>query len=267
MEGNTEHRTTTYFEFAPKDEYNHVSTELKYQETDYKGMGRDLIEFITIRGGIFMSVKKVLTVIYSWIFIIFKLFKIALVNFRSALHFKLPGFSLIEISIVLLIMGILAGAIFKGKDLIESAQLSSVAADVQMLHIAYLNYVNSYNSLPGNDKNVSTRFGKDGLNGTGSGKTSSGEAKNIFKHLYAAGLIDSENFKMPKIGGAYDMISDDGIVKLRISEGENGFLSSTQVVSLVAKINERLGSKPGLVETDPKEIKSDSKYLIKIRIN
>jgi prepilin-type N-terminal cleavage/methylation domain-containing protein len=180
---------------------------------------------------------------------------------------KLPGFSLIEISIVLLIVGILVGAVLKGKDVMEVAQLNDVASDVQVLQMAYFNYLTSFGSIPGNDNRATARFGGSLQDGSGNGKTSSDEAKHIFEHLHAAGLIDSANFKMPKVGGTYDMVSEDGVVKLRLSKEGNGFLSRKQVVSLMTKITDRIGASPGQVESTPTEIKEDGAYSIKVRLN
>ncbi|MDR1034971.1 MAG: prepilin-type N-terminal cleavage/methylation domain-containing protein, partial [Holosporales bacterium] len=183
---------------------------------------------------------------------------------RSLFRKRLPGFSLVEISIVLLIVGILAGAIMKGRDLIESARFQSIANDIHEFQMAYANYINLYGSLPGNDGLAVTRFGSGVKNGSGNGKLTQDEAKEVMKHLYAAGLIKLENFKVPKIGGAYEIISEDGVVKIKLSAGDEGFLSHKQVVALVAKIGELTGSSPEKTEITPAELKPDGKYCIKV---
>lgn len=95
---------------------------------------------------------------------------------------KLEGYSLIEISIVLLIIGIITSAMLKGKDLIDSAKLDSVVNDVRSLQLAYTQYVQTFAEKPDND---------------------------LFKKLNDAGLIDSESFKKPKIGGEYKIIKQE----------------------------------------------------------
>ncbi|MDR2598639.1 MAG: prepilin-type N-terminal cleavage/methylation domain-containing protein [Holosporales bacterium] len=179
---------------------------------------------------------------------------------------ELPGFSLVEISIVLLIIGILAGAVMKGKDLIESAQLQSVASDIHDLQISYASYVSSYGSIPGNDGAAIARFGGGVKNGSGSGALTSEEAKEVMKHLHAAGLINSENFKLPKIGGTYDVIAENGVAKVRLSDDGKEFLSYKQVVALRAKISDLTGSLPDDIEITPSELKPDGKYLLKVKI-
>ena len=44
---------------------------------------------------------------------------------------NLAAFSLIEMSIVLVVIGIIAGAVFKGQELLESAKIRSVVQDFQ----------------------------------------------------------------------------------------------------------------------------------------
>ena len=180
---------------------------------------------------------------------------------------KLPGFSLIEVSIVLLIIGIIAGAALKGRDILESVRLRSVASDIQVLQIAYNNYVSAYAALPGDDKDASKRF--PGVeNGDGNRKFSEQDAKQVFKHLYNAGLIDDENYRIPKIGGSYDMIAESGILKLRLSDAGTGFLTKKQITSLIAKCNEILGSSEDMVETEPKlDEKNSGQYILKVKIS
>ncbi|MDR0942805.1 MAG: hypothetical protein LBM19_04350 [Holosporales bacterium] len=181
---------------------------------------------------------------------------------------NLEGFSLIEISRVLLIIGIIAGGMLKGRDLIAAAQVKSVASDIQVLQIAYAQYVNSYGALPGDDNSAASRFGAV-ANGDGDGKISSGDAKKVFAHLYAAGLIESANFKIPKIGGTYDVISEGDVAKLRISDKGRAFVTGRQLITLLAKTNELLGEHRGKLETEPTEISRDDsqKYIVKIRLD
>lgn len=178
----------------------------------------------------------------------------------------LPGFSLIETSIVLLIIGIVAGAALKGKDVLDSVRLKTVASDIQVLQIAYDNYVSAYSALPGDDKNASKKF--SGVeDGDGDLKFSESDAAKVFKHLFGAGLIDDENYKIPKIGGSYDMIAEDGVLKLRLSNGGSGFLTRKQVTAVSAKCNELLGKSEDIIETDPKFDDNDStKYVLKVKI-
>ncbi|MDR2458534.1 MAG: prepilin-type N-terminal cleavage/methylation domain-containing protein [Holosporales bacterium] len=151
------------------------------------------------------------------------------------------GFSLVEMSMVLLIIGIIVGGMMKGKDLIEAAQIRAVAGDIQILQIAYASYISQYDAIPGDDAGAETRFGASVQNGDGDGRISADDAKKVFAHLHAAGLIDAPNFKIPKIGGSYDVISEDGTAKLRISDNGKPFVAAKQLHLLRAKAEEMNG--------------------------
>lgn len=176
---------------------------------------------------------------------------------------RIEAFSLMEVSIVLLIIGIIAGGMLKGKDLIEAAQVRTVVNDFQNLQTAFESYINSYGAIPGDDTAVSERF-PGVANGDGDGKISSDDAKKVFEHLFSAGLISAKNFKVPKIGGAYDVISEEGNVKLRISNAGKPVLSKKQAIAIVAKANEIFGDNSNTIEIEPQiSSKSSQKYVVK----
>jgi hypothetical protein len=155
----------------------------------------------------------------------------------------------------------------KGRDLIEAAQVRAVAGDIQVLQIAYTSYLSQYDAIPGDDANAETRFGSGIQNGDGDGKISADDAKKVFSHLHAAGLIDSPNFKTPKIGGRYDVMSENGVAKLMISDDGNAFMTPKQLHALQAKTEEMIGKDRCELKSSPAS--SDGKqqvYLVKITL-
>ncbi len=76
------------------------------------------------------------------------------------------AFSLVELSIVLVILGLLTGGILAGQSLIRAAELRSTMADISRFSTAVRTFQDKYFALPG-DMNNATRFwGSAG--GTGS---------------------------------------------------------------------------------------------------
>lgn len=67
------------------------------------------------------------------------------------------GFSLVELSIVLVILGLLTGGILAGQSLIRAAELRSVSAGAQRYVSAVYSFRDKYMSLPGDMPNA-TRF-------------------------------------------------------------------------------------------------------------
>src|SRR5881628_1216539 len=61
------------------------------------------------------------------------------------------GFTLVEIAIVLVIIGLLLGGILKGQEMITQAKIKNVIADFSGVSAAYHGYVDRYKKIPGDD--------------------------------------------------------------------------------------------------------------------
>jgi prepilin-type N-terminal cleavage/methylation domain-containing protein len=68
------------------------------------------------------------------------------------------GFTLIEIAIVLVIIGLLIGGVLKGQSMIQNAKVKRLVSDVEGLKAAVLTYQDRYGMYPGdeNDPNSPT---------------------------------------------------------------------------------------------------------------
>lgn len=61
------------------------------------------------------------------------------------------GFTLIEIAIVLVIIGLLLGGVLKGQELINSARVKNLATDFKNIPVYIYGYQDKFKSLPGDD--------------------------------------------------------------------------------------------------------------------
>jgi prepilin-type N-terminal cleavage/methylation domain-containing protein len=68
------------------------------------------------------------------------------------------GFTLVEIAIVLVIIGLLLGGILKGQEMITQAKIKNVIADYSGVSAAYHGYQDRYRAIPGDDPNAATRW-------------------------------------------------------------------------------------------------------------
>jgi prepilin-type N-terminal cleavage/methylation domain-containing protein len=64
------------------------------------------------------------------------------------------GFTLVEIAIVLVIIGLLLGGILKGQEMIVQARIKNVIADFSGVSAAYHGYLDRYRAIPGDDPNA-----------------------------------------------------------------------------------------------------------------
>ncbi len=64
-------------------------------------------------------------------------------------NFKQSGFTLVELSIVMIIIGLLIGGVLKGQELIANARVASTVSKTKQISAAYNTFLDSYNAVPG----------------------------------------------------------------------------------------------------------------------
>jgi prepilin-type N-terminal cleavage/methylation domain-containing protein len=106
------------------------------------------------------------------------------------------GFTLIEIAIVLVIIGLLLGGVLKGQELITAARVRNIAAQMDGVKIAYLGFQDRYRVLPGDMTTAAanaaipgTPAGCTGGTGCGNGKVDADEVFVVWAQLSKSGFI------------------------------------------------------------------------------
>ncbi|VVC82499.1 prepilin-type N-terminal cleavage/methylation domain-containing protein [Sideroxydans sp. CL21] len=107
------------------------------------------------------------------------------------------GFTLIEIAIVLVIIGLLLGGVLKGQELINSAKVKNLATDFRNVPVYIYGYQDKFRALPGDDIQAVSHVGAAaGHNGNGDGLiggawdsiTLTDESQYFWEHIRLAGL-------------------------------------------------------------------------------
>ncbi len=103
------------------------------------------------------------------------------------------GFTVTEMSLVLLLGGMMMGTVMKSDGIMEGFQKQRLANDLVSISAAYYSYFNMYNAMPGDDtrthgwSNVSSGNSNGYLDGSGASDGS--EAHEAWQALRWAGLI------------------------------------------------------------------------------
>jgi prepilin-type N-terminal cleavage/methylation domain-containing protein len=116
------------------------------------------------------------------------------------------GFTLVELAIVLMIIGLLIGGILKGQELIENARIVKVVQMFKSYSAAEITFLDSYGSSPGDILNPSTRLSNctttpcsTAGNGNGVIGGFGSEQTTFWIHLVRANLITGIDEQAPYI--------------------------------------------------------------------
>ena len=151
------------------------------------------------------------------------------------------GFTLVELAVVMIIIGLLIGGILKGQELITNARVTTTASQLESFGAAYNGFRDQYNAIPGDMVNATARIGTCGGqvascdNGDGDGiidinvgaaaaaaaAGAAGENGNFYGQLLAAGFITGmDGSAAVAFGSAYPTSPVGG--GLTVGDARNG---------------------------------------------
>jgi len=173
------------------------------------------------------------------------------------------GFSLVELAVVLVIIGIIAAGVLKGRDLIENAKLKRVISEVHEIQVALSSFLDKFEALPGDFREASTLISSSSQNGNGDsliggdGLETSTEAFNAWSHLADAHFYEKIDLQdrsaefgkgvpASSLGGGYTLESNPQDLKghwillgnKNGSHGDGALLTPTQAHTIVQKMDD-----------------------------
>lgn len=111
------------------------------------------------------------------------------------------GFTLVEIAIVLVIIGLLLGGVLKGQELINSAKVKNLANDFRVVPTYIYAFQDKFKALPGDDAQVVAHvsgstlattpagtIGNGVINGNWNSTTNTDESRLFWQHVRLANL-------------------------------------------------------------------------------
>lgn len=115
---------------------------------------------------------------------------------KSQIFGRQAGFTLIEMSIVLVIIGLIIGGILKGQEIIESSRSKNVLAEIERIRAAANTFYDRYAALPGDFSLATTRVSTAAAiaNGNGNGVIGTAGATND-----AAGILGVNGGELEKV--------------------------------------------------------------------
>jgi prepilin-type N-terminal cleavage/methylation domain-containing protein len=156
------------------------------------------------------------------------------------------GFTLVEISIVLVIVGLLLGGVLKGQELIDSAKVKNLAQDFRSVPMLVNAYQDKFRALPGDDNRAAAHVcpaatpactGGGNANGSIDGgwndeASAESEAIYFWQHLRLANLAtgatsleDTEFPPLNSVGGRIGIQAGGAAAPLGVS-GSNVMCSA-----------------------------------------
>ena len=166
---------------------------------------------------------------------------------------KQSGFTLIEIAIVLVIIGLLLGGVLKGQELINSAKVKNLATDFRNIPVFIYGYQDKYKALPGDDSKATSHLSgcgttyPDCANGDGNGTIGGswdgatialgGEAQLFWLDVRLAGLAPGATSNLTDYrptnseGGAIGIQSNSGFTTItKNAAGNASAMAGTYVI-------------------------------------
>ncbi|MBN8543602.1 MAG: prepilin-type N-terminal cleavage/methylation domain-containing protein [Alphaproteobacteria bacterium] len=153
------------------------------------------------------------------------------------------GFSLVELSIVLVILGLLTGGILAGQSLIRASELRAVTTEYQRYTAAGNTFRDKYFAIPGDFRDATRFWGRtvvaghcvsnsglavagtpgtcdgngDGSVNLGGAGSQSAEVIQLWRHLALAGLIEGDYTGLAGAGGGGECVLGTNCPRSKLS--------------------------------------------------
>ena len=143
------------------------------------------------------------------------------------------GFTLVEIAIVLIIIGLLLGGVLKGQELVSNAKIKGVVNNMTGLQTAYNAYIDRYRAVPGDE--LTTTYTARGWTGTATVTTTANDG--------VLAVVVANTFTTPGTGEGANFWQSLRYAKMITGDGTDNTLPSSALggPSLIGVSGDPLG--------------------------
>ncbi|SDF75471.1 prepilin-type N-terminal cleavage/methylation domain-containing protein [Limimonas halophila] len=167
------------------------------------------------------------------------------------------GFTLVELAVVLLIIGLIVGGVLRGEELITSAQLNSIQTDANRVRTATFTFQEKFRALPGDFEEVgildTTPLDNPPTGGNGDGRircadgaagdcrlgSANDEAVQFWVHLGTQGILETQANALNENGITADTAfrtSFDGVFTIKHGIDTQNFLDTERPNDLLMMV-------------------------------
>jgi prepilin-type N-terminal cleavage/methylation domain-containing protein len=143
------------------------------------------------------------------------------------------GFTLIEIAIVLVIIGLLLGGVLKGQELINSAKVKNLATDFRNIPVSIYGYQDKFKALPGDDVNVVTHLVGATLATTPAGSQGNGVIDGAWNSIVQTDetYLFWQHIRLAGLASGPTVVTDPTYLPTNSAGGTIGIQSGTSIAA------------------------------------
>jgi len=136
------------------------------------------------------------------------------------------GFTLIEIAIVLVIIGLLLGGVLKGQELITGARVRNLISQQDGIKAAFFGFQDRYRALPGDYAAAATNINGVTIAGDGNGRIEGPNGGGTYETLLAWNHLTAAGF----LNGSYTLATSTTSVAADTNNPKNPYSVYIQIV-------------------------------------
>ena len=136
------------------------------------------------------------------------------------------GFTLIEIAIVLVIIGLLLGGVLKGQELITGARVRNLISQQDGVKAAFFGFQDRFRALPGDYASASTNINGVTIAGDGNGRIEGPNTGGTYETLLAWNHLTAAGF----LNGSYTLAASNTSAPIDTNSPKNPYSVYIQII-------------------------------------